>query len=87
MTHSPEPWTKLSTTEIQSAIYKNGSRKGRTAFVANCYSDDLNDNQMYANRDRIVACVNACRGIETEVLIKKADALQELFAFRLVRET
>jgi len=58
MNHSPEPWRKANAPE---------------EFIVDKHYDvvadaDIDDEFGIANRDRIIACVNACRGIPNEEL-------------------
>ena len=57
--HSPEPWTESGMAIIQDA-YGN--------IVADCDSPDLPPGWHRVNARRIVAAVNACKGIGTEAL-------------------
>lgn len=65
MNHSPEPWYVVPTIEQSPggsqvrtwAIYRKEGEYGHPA-----------DATSQANADRIVACVNACQGMPTDIL-------------------
>lgn len=72
MTHSPEPWTLCT---ITHSIEDNEGRVvvlGLKDVDMMCQSDEQSDRDDLL---RIVACVNACRRIETDKLIPMADIL------------
>lgn len=56
MGHSPEPWTQKMSAIIDA--------KSRVVLEIDRYSDILAGEDI----ERIVACVNACRGIPAELL-------------------
>ncbi len=59
MSHSPEPW-RASEPPYGTAVFASDGRE----VAALCNNDDQDEVDM----QRIVACVNACRWIPTEVL-------------------
>lgn len=75
--HTDEPWT-IDGTEI-------GTRKQHicTAFVGNERKNMVFDNWP-ANARRIVACVNACKGIDTEKLESFSGKMERVFETNLV---
>lgn len=62
--HTPEPWSVEHSTEV----YGPNSR-----HIADCSQSDFTLLMNQANAHRIVACVNACAGIENEELEKLAN--------------
>lgn len=65
MSHTTEPWTSTNSTIRDS----NGQ-----VVIAYLYSKRTRA----ANLRRILACVNACRGVPTEVLERNAGAVESL---------
>ena len=71
MSHTPEPWAVSDSP--YGAIISTASRELRQSWCVSTedtgrnYSDEI----AVANARRIVACVNACAGIETTVLEKE----------------
>lgn len=63
--HTPEPWRH----GVNAMIVADGLP------VADCAPDLCEDDTPEPNARRIVACVNACRGIPTEVLEKSTWAM------------
>lgn len=81
MTHSPEPWKRTEQVHLGTQDTWNAIRDSNGDLVIDAYGgmyDGYYPDMSDANSARIVACVNACRGIETETLIAKADAMQTL---------
>lgn len=70
MSHSIEPWEYWSGHGIISAINTDGDRKGKTEYIADIVSRDISDAKCDANAARIIACVNACKGISNERLAR-----------------
>lgn len=65
MSHSPEPWV-----EAYSTVFTDTDRShNRDLMVADCRKG-VSASLARENARRIVACVNACRGISTERLEK-----------------
>ena len=61
MTHSPEPWEAMN--------YGGGVRYIHDAKNEEINKDQYHDGEMgIGNAERIVACVNACKGIPTKEL-------------------
>ena len=71
MSHTPEPWA--ASDSPYGAIISTASRELRQSWCVSTgdtgrnYSDEI----AVANARRIVACVNACAGIEATVLEKE----------------
>lgn len=68
MTHSPEPWIVMNTNSCDEnhtkAIHcSSGGFFGAIGQACGCGASYLE-----TDADRIVACVNACRGIPNEIL-------------------
>jgi hypothetical protein len=63
MSHSPEPWYVEAGTPSEVRIVGNG-----TILCRLCVSARTSLAQQVENAERIVACVNACRGTPTEKL-------------------
>jgi hypothetical protein len=64
--HTPEPWHVeyyRHGTSILGEDYSNGSGLGSRAVAAVVHDNRANDSAA-ANAARVVACVNACAGIE-----------------------
>jgi len=59
MTHSPEPWNAGKLGGVQPVVMHPTSEGGFMEVARVLRNEDAN---------RIVACVNACAGIETETL-------------------
>lgn len=80
--HNPEPWDRQN----KGNLYGRGARheivcgtnheNGRTLPTI-ARMPDLSE-QSYANAERIVACVNACKGIPTEML--NNEVIEELLS-------
>ena len=69
MMHSPEPWSPSNRdTGMSSTVYRTilGSDD---ELVASIYTSD----EQEGNLERIVACVNFCRGVSTEDLVNALD--------------
>lgn len=65
VTHTPEPWVWHENGEANSYYLLNSGKDWVIAFRQNgC----LMEAKQQANADRIVACVNACEGIDTHIL-------------------
>ena len=100
MSHSAEPWKveEPSTPDPSDPagrpgrFYRIGNEAGNTIIMPWLYSEPEGDNGLgaaygirRADADRIVACVNACRGIPTADLqklrlVKAVDALNGIDA-------
>jgi len=67
--HSPEPWiveVKENGGAASTYIIRHASAMAKDYQVAECYGEVCFNAKEDA--ERIVACVNACRGIDTEAL-------------------
>lgn len=66
--HLPEPWSIRAGSSVHVVAFDGENPEPYT--VANCYSGPFAPSREIArsNARRIVACVNACRGIPTEEL-------------------
>lgn len=73
MSHTPEPWASTGSTIRNS--------NGRVV-IAYLYSKRTRA----ANMRRILACVNACRGVPTEALERNAGAVNTLLLAAFKRE-
>ncbi|MFA6167821.1 MAG: hypothetical protein WC700_14465 [Gemmatimonadaceae bacterium] len=69
--HTPEPWTH------PQESFRNLIAGPDLAKVADVWTSDRPDAERFANAARIVACVNACAGIDPEAVPLMLDALQE----------
>jgi hypothetical protein len=79
MSHTKEPWKAFSKIEVNRAFYVGCAIDGTNNVTAiTGYSGAGDEEESIANARRIVACVNACVGIPTDVLedrsILKASA-------------
>lgn len=83
-THTPEPWTYVPDEYNEGDLAElcaGGSIMADDYFIAAIHMDVPG---YEANARRIVACVNACKGISTDVL-EKPDASSDLIsALRVV---
>jgi hypothetical protein len=70
--HTPEPWEA----DLSSVCYTIYAKQGPDSYKE---IGDTRDNK--ANAERIVACVNACAGIETETLAE-GPTLAEVIRMR-----
>jgi len=61
--HTPEPWARRG-----DMVYTVEDEPGQAACVADCHAP--NTEEAAANADRIVACVNACAGINPAAVPK-----------------
>ena len=82
--HSPEPWRKVPENELGYCAAGPGIEDAQQNAVVNtvcgeCLGSD--ERLSEANADRIVACVNALKGIPTEWLENQnhAAAVQGMF--------
>ncbi len=66
MKHTKEPWVVEKTLQGRDSSISN--RRGKTIAIA--YQNENIDGDDLANAKRIVACVNACKGLTNEVLDK-----------------
>lgn len=64
--HTPEPWKFLEQPEPNE--YCLVTNDGLKWVIALQINGDLMPDQQKANARRIVACVNACAGLDTELL-------------------
>lgn len=71
MTHSPEPWY-VSPDALRLTKMFGNDPDGFSGEVK-----PIGTTLKLADVQRIVACVNACAGIETEILIKKCDVINK----------
>lgn len=63
MSHSPEPWI------LDEELWGGRDANGRKIFSKQRHSDVEQETEVAkANRRRIVACINACAGIDTRSL-------------------
>jgi len=78
--HSPEPWVADPIRDVRFGMYPIKSADGRGIVLVEV--DLPNDNagegwvpeaEGLANRERIIAAVNACRGLPTETLLEIAS--------------
>ncbi len=76
MKHTKEPW---AVGHVGDTIKKLVPISGRTSILTIAYEDDRPFAAVYKEEDarRIVACVNACSGISTELLDLPAFSLKE----------
>lgn len=74
MNHTQEPWEVVEHSWAETGIYAKG--KGRVAGVRHDPEEDPLAEQAPANAARIVACVNACEGIDPEAIGAMIRALQ-----------
>lgn len=75
--HTPEPWTYKEDCDSRGNYVGFGPRNnfvGETHISVN----NLGTVQALANAHRIVACVNACKGIPTEDLEDQAEVTKAL---------
>ena len=75
MTHSPEPWRKVPENELGYCAAGPGIEDAQqNAVVSTVCRECLGDDERLseANAERVVACVNACAGITTELLHQAA---------------
>ena len=84
--HTPEPWAvknKAIDTVGRTHVYICGHHKNSGPVITTCLvtGQQLSQGQQDANAARIVACVNACRGVETGVL-KETELGPELASAR-----
>ena len=65
--HSPEPWVQYA-----CEVFESDSNEELVAPVADCdsSSNGIPEKTKLANARRIVACVNACKGVSTTSLIR-----------------
>ena len=66
MEHSPEPWEQQGVFIVVNGISIHEARQRKQYEGSPRYPELLQQDE--ANARRIVACVNACAGIPTEVL-------------------
>jgi len=68
MEHTPEPWQFKDSSYVAAKFL--GKRPNGEVFFNTRYRGvvDMTEEQDIANARRIVACVNACKGIDTERL-------------------
>ncbi len=64
MKHTKEPWVAEKTLQGRNSSISN--RRGKTIAIA--YQNENIDGDDLANAKRIVACVNACEGINDAVI-------------------
>lgn len=76
MSHSPEPWT---INEYACDLYVEDAAGNPVTTNNNELKNEMTDD----NIRRIVACVNACRGIPTDVV---GEVLDHLFTAMMVSE-
>lgn len=70
MSHTPEPWSVAEESFDNDGIHESVIRglDGRAAIAVTLEFGANNPGMREANARRIVACVNACEGISTELL-------------------
>ncbi len=73
--HTLGPWEPWDATSIGTPT--TGTPKS-VAHIANTESGDIAIAEQAANRDRIVACVNACAGINPEAVPDLIEAAIDL---------
>lgn len=68
MSHTPEPWVLFEVGD--RFTHKCPASNDRTSILTIALEDDMQFGAVYndADAERIVACVNACAGIPTELL-------------------
>ena len=69
MSHTPEPWILFEVGD--RFTHKCPASKDKTSILTTALEGDVQFGAVYndADAERIVACVNACAGIPTEILI------------------
>ena len=73
--HAPEPW--VISEDSENDILSESYGKGNGWYeVAAPVSGSGNDDDAQANAERIVACVNACEGIDPEAVPAMLEALK-----------
>lgn len=72
--HSPEPWKAAPYTGPVPAFRMFSVTTDNGEFV--CATGGENADTAFGNLERIVACVNACRGIPTECLETIANTVR-----------
>lgn len=73
MNHSPEPWGLHDRGHESPTICREIDEHTchEIAVLTGCQG--MSREELLANGDRIVACVNACAGVSTETLIRVAN--------------
>lgn len=72
--HTPEPWSLSDAKNAAGVILGGPSRSLHTGttvqsqIASACLQEWMTSGERDANARRIVACVNACRGLSTDVL-------------------
>lgn len=71
--HTPELWFHHGPSGSQHCIggYINASEERSAAAIAHICGSGFSEDEYRANARRIVACVNACRGLPTDELEQK----------------
>jgi len=75
--HTSEPWELHPDYPNQVRRPPSNDAYGLSACIADCSSGIWPDAQTVANASRIVACVNACRGINPEAVPDLLDVAKD----------
>lgn len=67
MKHTKEPWRMY---QEPSSLIVTEESPDLLCSICSTFNTSLSTEQMNANAERIVACINACRGITNEALHK-----------------
>lgn len=82
-THTPEPWTFLEDDEFSAIVSEAGTPRPYVAWLNTKKPDEEFvgcGGDWKANANRIVACVNACAGINPEAVPMTLEALRDVLA-------
>ncbi len=80
--HTSEPWELHPDYPNQVRRPPSNDAYGLSACIADCSSGIWPDSKTVANAARIVACVNACKGINPEAVPDLLNACREALEIR-----